>query len=99
MELSPETLALDAIDDVGPGGDFLTHEHTLRHYRQIWYPRLFDRGSHQTWAEAGQRSLVETAREAVHQALASYTTEPLPDATLEVLREVVAAADRRAGLP
>jgi trimethylamine--corrinoid protein Co-methyltransferase len=99
VELSPETLALDAIDEVGPGGDFLTHEHTLRNYRQIWYPRLFDRGSYETWAEAGHRSLAETAREAVHEILASHTPEPLPDATLDVLREVVTAADRRAGLP
>jgi trimethylamine--corrinoid protein Co-methyltransferase len=99
MELSQETLALDAIDDVGPGGDFLTHEHTLHHYRQIWYPRLFDRGSCESWAEAGRRSLVETAREAVHEALATHTPERLPDATLEALREVVAAADHRAGVP
>ena len=94
----PETLALDAIDEVGPGGDFLTHEHTLRHYREIWYPSLFDRGSYESWSEAGQRSLAETAREAVREALVGHTPEPLPDTTLEVLREVVTAADGRAGV-
>jgi trimethylamine--corrinoid protein Co-methyltransferase len=98
MELSQESLALDAIHEVGPGGDFLTHEHTLKHYRQCWYPRIFDRGSHESWVDNGSRSLVEAARAAVTETLSSHAPVPLPDATLEELRDVVEAADRRAGV-
>ncbi|MFC2031167.1 trimethylamine methyltransferase family protein [Chloroflexota bacterium] len=31
------------IDEMGPMGEYLTHEHTLRHFRDYWYPALFDR--------------------------------------------------------
>src|SRR5690606_15542891 len=33
MLLDAESLALDVIHKVGPGGDFLTAKHTLKHFR------------------------------------------------------------------
>ncbi len=98
MELTPETLALDVIDEVGPGGDHLSTEHTLRHFRQCWYPRLFDRFSYQSWSEAGQPGAVATARQAARDAIANHSPEPLPQATVETLQHLVAAADERAGI-
>jgi trimethylamine--corrinoid protein Co-methyltransferase len=98
IELTPETLALEEIDRVGPGGEFLTGEHTQRHFRECWYPRLLDRSSYQSWQNAGRPTLVESARRAAREAIATHTPEVLPESTLETLREVVAAADRRAGV-
>jgi trimethylamine--corrinoid protein Co-methyltransferase len=98
IELSPETLALDEIDTVGPGGDFLTGQHTQRHFRECWYPRLFDRSSFQSWDRKGRPTLADTARQAARQAIAQHTPEPLPESTLETLRGIVAAADDRAGV-
>jgi trimethylamine--corrinoid protein Co-methyltransferase len=40
IEISEETLALDLIDQVGPGGHFLGEAHTVRHFRENWYPTL-----------------------------------------------------------
>jgi len=97
FEISPETLALDVIDEVGPGGEYVTTDHTLRHYRKCWYPRVFDRMNHQSWVGAGRPTAVETARELARQAIAEHQPDPLPSATLETLREMVAAADERAG--
>jgi len=98
IEISPETLALDVIDEVGPGGEYLSTEHTLRHYKNCWYPRVFDRRNHESWVEAGRPSAVETAREIARQAIAEHQPDPLPAATLETLRDLVAAADDRAGI-
>ncbi len=98
IELGPETLALDTIDEVGPGGDYLTTDHTLRHYKNCWYPQLFDRLSHPSWAEAGSPSIVEKARAAAREAVSGHLPDPLPAATLEKLRALVAAADERAGI-
>jgi trimethylamine--corrinoid protein Co-methyltransferase len=95
FEISPETLALDVIDEVGPGGEFVTTDHTLKHFKKCWYPRVFDRMSHQSWVEAGRPIAVETARDLARQAVAEHRPEPLPAATLETLREIVAAADDR----
>jgi len=96
IELGPETLALATIDEVGPGGDYLTTEHTLRHYKDCWYPQLFDRFSHQSWHAAGSPPIVDTARAAARDAIARHEPDPLPAETLEELRTIVAAADERA---
>ena len=97
IEVGPENLALDTIDEVGPGGDFLAADHTLRHYKDCWYPKLFDRFSNQSWVEAGSPSIVDTARAAAREAIANHCPEPLPETTRETLHRLVAEAVGRAG--
>jgi trimethylamine--corrinoid protein Co-methyltransferase len=99
MELSPEALALDVIDDVGPGGSYLGTSHTVRHFRETWSPRLLDRRAYQGWVDAGQPTALKTAREIARQAIAAPASNPLPDGTVQALREIIAGADARAGLP
>jgi trimethylamine--corrinoid protein Co-methyltransferase len=98
VELTPETMALDVIDQVGPGGDHLSTDHTLGHFKECWYPNILERFSHQSWTELGRPTAVETARKVARDAIASYTPEPLPEATVETLQGLVAAADERAGI-
>ena len=97
FEISPEALALDVIDEVGPGGEYVSTDHTFRHFRECWYPRVFNRMGHQSWVDAGRPSAVEKARELARKAINEHRPEPLPQATLESLREIVSAADERAG--
>ncbi len=98
VEVSAETLALDTIDEVGPGGDYLIADHTLRHYKECWYPKIFDRLSHQSWEKAGSPSIVDRARTVARDAVSRHEPVPLPEAALETLRALVAAADGRAGV-
>ncbi len=98
FDLSAEALALDTIDEVGPGGDFLSTAHTRRHFRACWYPRIFDRNTHEAWRAAGGRSATETARETARRLLAEHAPEPLDDDLHETLRAIAAEADRRAGV-
>ena len=98
IQLTPETLALDVIDEVGPGGDHLSTDHTLRHFKECWYPKIFDRSSYQSWAEAGRPEAVTQARQAARDAIANHLPEPLPEQVSEALQDVVEAADQRAGI-
>ena len=98
VKLSPETMALQTIDEVGPGGDYITTDHTLTHYKECWYPRVFDRLSYQSWEKAGSPSMVEKARAAARAAISGHAPEALPEETLVALRALVAAADDRAGV-
>jgi trimethylamine--corrinoid protein Co-methyltransferase len=43
VSTEPDDFALDVIREVGPGGHFLNHRHTLKNFRKIWYPNLFSR--------------------------------------------------------
>jgi trimethylamine--corrinoid protein Co-methyltransferase len=78
LSLDAEALALDAIHDVGPGGDFLTQKHTLKHFRELWQPVLFDRRRVEDWAATGSKRLGDRLRERTLSILGEHEPEPLP---------------------
>ncbi len=73
-----ESLAIDVIDEVGPGGQFLSHDHTMRHWRELWTPALFDRQRLEPWMEKGSKTMRTRIREATLAILDSHRVEPLP---------------------
>jgi len=82
--VNDETLALDLIDRVGPGGHYLEEEHTMRHFRDIWYSDLFDRTNYDTWLKQGSIPFTERLREKTRK-LMDINTEPLPT---EIIKEM-----------
>jgi trimethylamine--corrinoid protein Co-methyltransferase len=98
VEVSPTTLAVEVIDEVGPGGDFLATAHTLAHFRSVWQPSLFDRNSHHGWVEAGRPNMIRSARDVAIEAIGSHVPEPLTEKVAAELREIVRSADRAAGV-
>ncbi len=82
--LEQERMALDVIDQVGPGGHFLMEEHTMRHFRDIWYPRLFDRSPGNA---AVERDLPARIRERT-QSLLQQDPNPLPASAQRELEEL-----------
>jgi trimethylamine--corrinoid protein Co-methyltransferase len=91
-EVSDETLALDVIAELGPEGDFLNTPHTLKHYRERWYPNLFERATYEGWLGKGGKSLAERAKEKIDSILAEPQSEPLPAKIKERLRKIVLGA-------
>jgi len=51
IPVDEETLAVEAIREVGPGGTFLTHAHTKRHLRGLWLNSFLDRRPYGVWEE------------------------------------------------
>jgi len=92
VEISDETLALDLIDALGPDGSFLEADHTIRHYRERWYPDLIDRRSHSAWAARGGLDLAERAAARVDQILANHQPEPLDPAVAAAIHAIVERA-------
>ena len=55
LEVDDDTLALDAIREVGPGGHFFGAAHTLARYRTAFYaPMVSDWRNFESWREAGR---------------------------------------------
>ena len=98
VDLSREMMALDVMHEVGPGGSYIESMHTLRHFEEVWYPRLFDRRTYVPWVEAGKPTVTKTANEVAREAVSSHTPTQLPAATLDTLKAIIAEADARAGL-
>jgi trimethylamine--corrinoid protein Co-methyltransferase len=92
-EIGPETLALDAIQNVGPGGHFLREKHTRRHMRSAMVPGI----THQAGPDGRYRDPLEVAREKVRWILDNHRPEPLEAAQQAELRRILAAADRELG--
>jgi trimethylamine---corrinoid protein Co-methyltransferase len=97
MSITSETLALDVIHEVGPGGNYFLSPHTKRNYKTVWYPRLLDRRAYQGWLDVGRPTALENARRLTREALASHRPAPLPDAVSETLHALASEADERAG--
>ena len=79
VEVTPETLAVDTVREVGPGGDFLSAKHTARHVRKAqWRPTIINREGHVRWAEDGGLDLREKARRKALRLLETHEPAPLP---------------------
>jgi trimethylamine--corrinoid protein Co-methyltransferase len=77
IEVDDDTLALDVIASVGPGGDFLKTKHTRAHVHALqWKPTMFNRDSRANWEAEGSLDLREKARRKALAILADH--EPLP---------------------
>ena len=77
--VSADTLALDVIQAVGPGGHFLDQDHTFEHFRQEFYqPMLSNRDNFDTWFANGSQQILETANKKVKKVLAEYSEPDLP---------------------
>jgi trimethylamine--corrinoid protein Co-methyltransferase len=98
IRVSEDDLAVGAIGEVGPGGNFLAEDHTLAHMRQLWRPRLFDRGTWEDWEAAGRPEPRARARERVRALLASHEVPALPDGMPAELDRIVAAFAAEAGV-
>ncbi len=79
VEVSDDTLALDVIHEVGPGGDFIATEHTLSHFRDDWYPTLFERRRYANWEADGALSLGDRLRQRTIDIMQAHKPNPLAD--------------------
>lgn len=93
VEIDDETLALDLIDEIGPDGQFLNSDHTLKHFRERWYPGLFDRNNYDGWLAKGGQTLAQRAAERVKSILARHQPEPLPEDVARAVHAVVKQAE------
>jgi trimethylamine--corrinoid protein Co-methyltransferase len=92
FRIDGESLALDVIDQVGPGGDFLTAGHTLEHFRSLWQPSLFDRRRAEEWEAAGQNRLGDRLREKTIAHIEDHRIEQLPDSVREEIDYILRAS-------
>jgi len=89
IPVDQESLALEIIEAVGPGGHFMEQEHTRMHMREIWQPELLDRMPLEAWRKAGRPTALGRARARAREILAAHQPEPLR--CEQQIREIVAA--------
>lgn len=93
MDVNEETLAMEAISKVGPGGHFLAQKHTRKHI-----PTALVRGvTHELDANSKYRDPREVAREQVKNIIENHKPEPLDSAQQAEIDRILAAAGKELG--
>ena len=91
-----ESLALDAINSVGPAGHFLDQEHTLIHMREFWRETHMNRMTWDAWEGAGRPDPQVSANDKARQILETHKPMPLPDGMQEELDAIMDAYEAEA---
>jgi len=91
LQFNEENLALDLVHKHALTADFLGTEHTLRHVRDGWQPRLVDRHNYEQWKGKGGTSMRDRARIVIDEILAEEPRYALPP---EIAKQVTAIADK-----
>ncbi len=79
IPVSEENINYKVIKDVGPAGEFITHDHTYKHMRDISQTKLMDRNTREHWEAAGAPDLVDLAYERSLEILEDYRPDPRPE--------------------
>jgi trimethylamine--corrinoid protein Co-methyltransferase len=97
VEVREETLLLDVMEQMGPGGEFVTHPHTFEHFRAVWYPELLFRGGAEAWAMSDGTSAQESFEQRVSaracELMEEHEPARLPEDVTDAIRAVVARAE------
>lgn len=95
LEITPETLALDMIHEVPPGGHHFGTVHTQTRYATAFHPTfLADRANLEVWQQRGALDTEQRANQIWKQLLAEYEAPPLEIAVEQELREFVERRER-----
>ena len=84
-----DNLAVDLIDGIGPGGHYLQEEHTLRHFRSVWYSKVFDRSIYARWLDGGGKRFEERLRERTLEVM-EHRPQPLAPEILDEMAKMEA---------
>ncbi len=77
VSLDDEMLALNVIDEVGPGGEFMSHNHTMDHWRELWNPKIFDRQRLDRWEKQGSKNINMRLKERTIALMEDHKVESL----------------------
>ncbi len=80
IEVTPDRLAAEVIEAVGPGGNFMSQAHTVKYLRsELFMPKTAVRSNYSAWDKGGRKNSVDKAREIVEKTLRDHHAMPLPD--------------------
>lgn len=90
-----EHLALDLIEKQGPGGEYVTTDHTFKHWQEWFRPTLQDRSDYETWKKNGSKTMSDRVKERTDELLKTHEPEPIEDKLKQELHKIIDDADKR----
>jgi trimethylamine---corrinoid protein Co-methyltransferase len=94
FDINENTLAMDLIDRVGPGGNFLSEIHTARNFRnELWRPKIMNRETHDGWVAQGGSTYQERAIQKTKEILKTHKPVALPHVLQKQIDDISKAAE------
>jgi trimethylamine--corrinoid protein Co-methyltransferase len=95
LVVDQDSLALEVIKAVGPGGTFLSEDHTFENFRrELWTPKLLERRNWDLWETDGSRDIFKVAEKKVLEMLAEKPAALLSTEVEKQIDEVVRMAQK-----
>jgi trimethylamine--corrinoid protein Co-methyltransferase len=92
IKVSEDTLMVEEITNVGPGGQFIDTDETLNRFRDFWMPSLLSRKTRAEWLNEGGTSLGERLKTRVNEIIKEHRSAPLSDDKKKKIHEILAKA-------
>ncbi|MCG8619695.1 MAG: trimethylamine methyltransferase family protein [Desulfobacterales bacterium] len=90
IPVTEETLALDVIHKVGPGGHYLSDPHTMANFKKVKYSELFERMVYQNWESGGSKKMEQRLQELTLEKM-KHRPAPLAEDVIKELDAMQAA--------
>jgi trimethylamine---corrinoid protein Co-methyltransferase len=88
--------AADLIQEVGPGGNYISHKHTFQHMREMSQAKLFDRRSREAIENSGNsKDINEAAYDEAERIINTHQPLPLPDGAGEAIDGIIAEYEKQ----
>ena len=97
IDTDKESLGVESIMRVGPGGNFLGDDHTAKHFRNNWFPDLSDFNNYENWTASGSKTMIERARDRIKQILDTHQPKPVTVEIREQIGEILRKAQEKVG--
>ena len=91
--VNDETLALETIANVGPGGHYLAQKHTRKHMRELFMPEFMDRRPYSQWEEKKDDAR-DWAVNKARKILKEHQPEPLDPKISEEMAKIIQSVEK-----
>lgn len=90
IDINEETLAVDLIDKIGPSGNFLSEEHTLKYFkREGWYPRFLNKKVYEVWKDEENKSVKQKLEARIHDILSEDIPPLISDDEMKDIQKII----------
>jgi trimethylamine--corrinoid protein Co-methyltransferase len=87
-------MAVDLMQKIGPGGNYLAEKHTVKHFRtELWQPKYLNRDNPDTWEEKGALRYGDRVRQKTLELLASHQPQALSSEVQSRIDEITRRAE------
>jgi len=91
LRFNNETVPIQLMDRIGPGGNFIIEEHTANTFKKtFWFPRFLDRKNYELWEENGRQDLPKVLNEKAREIFEDHQPPKLDEKTAAAIHEIVA---------